>query len=46
MATTELDVPDISCGHCAHAIRQALAPQPGIAAVEVDVAGKRVTVEV
>ena len=45
MATTELDVPDISCDHCAHAIKQALAPQPGIAAVEVDVAGKRVTVE-
>ena len=45
MATTELDVPDISCDHCARAITQALAPQPGIAAVEVDVAGKRVTVE-
>jgi copper chaperone len=45
MATTELNVPDISCDHCAHAITQALAPRPGIAAVQVDVTGKRVTVE-
>ena len=45
MATTELNVPEISCDHCAHAITQALAPQPGIAAVQVDVTGKRVTVE-
>ena len=45
MATTELNVPDISCDHCAHAITLALAPQPGIAAVQVDVDGKRVTVE-
>ena len=45
MATTELNVPEISCDHCAHAITQALAPQPGIAAVQVDVAGKRVSVE-
>ena len=45
MATTELNVPEISCDHCAHAITQALTPQPGIAGVEVDVAGKRVTVE-
>ena len=45
MTTTELNVPDISCDHCAHAITQALAPQPGIAAVQVDVDGKRVTVE-
>ena len=45
MATTELHVPDISCDHCAHAITQALTPQPGIAAVQVDVAEKQVTVE-
>ncbi len=45
MTTTELNVPDVSCDHCAHAITQALTPQPGIAAVQVDVAGKRVTVE-
>ncbi len=45
MTTTELNVPEISCDHCAHAITQALTPQPGIAAVQVDVAGKRVTVE-
>ena len=45
MATIRLNVPEISCDHCAHAITQALAPQPGIAAVRVDVAGKRVTVE-
>ena len=44
MTTTELNVPEISCDHCAHAIRQALTPQSGIAAVEVNVAGKRVTV--
>ena len=45
MATTELNVPEISCDHCAHAITQALTPQPGIAGVAVDVAGRRVTVE-
>ena len=45
MATTKLNVPEISCDHCAHAITQVLAPQPGIAAVQVDVAGKRVSVE-
>ncbi len=45
MTTTELNVPEISCDHCAHAIRQALTPQPGIAAVQVDVAAQRVTVE-
>ncbi len=45
MATTKLDVPDVSCDHCARAITQALTPQPGIAAVQVDVAGKHVTVE-
>ena len=45
MATTKFNVPEISCDHCAHAIMQALTPQPGVAAVRVDVAGKRVTVE-
>ena len=45
MTTTELNVPEISCDHCARAITQALTPQPGIAAVQVDVAGRRVTVE-
>ena len=45
MTTTELNVPEISCDHCARAITQALTPQPGIASVQVDVAGRRVTVE-
>ena len=45
MTTTELNVPEISCDHCARAITQALTPQPGIAAVQADVAGRRVTVE-
>lgn len=45
MTTTELNVPEISCDHCARAITQALTPQPGITAVQVDVAGRRVTVE-
>lgn len=45
MTTTELNVPEISCDHCAHAITQALTPQPGVAAVQVDVASKRVIVE-
>ncbi|MDE2994857.1 MAG: heavy-metal-associated domain-containing protein [Chloroflexota bacterium] len=45
MTTTELNVPEITCPHCAQAIEQALAPQPGIAAVQVDVAAQRVTVQ-
>lgn len=41
----ELDVPDISCGHCAGAVTKALKAQDPAAHVEVDIAGKRVKVE-
>ncbi|MAG36175.1 MAG: copper-binding protein [Dehalococcoidia bacterium] len=45
MTRTELDVPDVSCDHCERAITQALGPQPGVASVHVDIAGKHVTID-
>lgn len=39
-----LILPGMTCGGCAAAIRQALAPLPGIAAVEIDLKDKRVQV--
>ena len=32
-----LDVPDISCGHCAVTIANALTPQAGVTAVKVNI---------
>ena len=37
-----LNVPDISCEHCQHAIEGALAKESGVVAVRVDVPTKRV----
>ncbi|MBC7105136.1 MAG: heavy-metal-associated domain-containing protein [Firmicutes bacterium] len=45
MERVELRVPDMSCAHCEAAIRKALGALPGVAAVEVDLAAKRVRVE-
>ncbi len=37
-------VPNISCGHCALAIKNELGDQPGIDVVDIDSATKQVTV--
>ncbi|MGH2953330.1 MAG: heavy-metal-associated domain-containing protein [Solirubrobacterales bacterium] len=42
--TTTFAVPEIHCEHCREAIEGALAPQQGVAGVEVDLGSKRVTV--
>lgn len=42
--TTTFVVPEIHCEHCQEAIEGALAPQPGVAEVKVDLGTKRVTV--
>jgi copper chaperone len=41
---TRLAVPDINCSACETAIEGALAPIAGVAAVEVDIAGRVVDV--
>lgn len=45
MATTVLNVPDVSCEHCERAITQALTPETGVHAVRVDVPAKQVRVD-
>jgi copper chaperone len=45
MATTVLNVPDISCEHCERTIKTALSPVPGIRSVDVDIPGKQVRVD-
>ena len=45
MATTVLNVPDISCEHCERAITGALTPVEGIRTVNVDIPGKQVRVD-
>lgn len=42
MSQIVLEVPDISCDHCAHAITQALQGEPGVEGVQVDIPGKEV----
>ena len=44
-STLRRTAPDISCEHCAHAITGALTAINGVAAVTVDIEGKRVEVE-
>jgi copper chaperone CopZ len=41
----QVQVPDVSCEHCARAIRNELSPMPGVGRVEVDVAARRLTVQ-
>ncbi len=41
---TLLSVPDMSCGHCKASVEAALAPLPGMAPVEVDLAKRQVRV--
>jgi copper chaperone CopZ len=45
MATTVLNVPDISCEHCQRTITEALQPVGGVQAVNVNIPGKQVTVQ-
>lgn len=42
MAKTLLNVPDISCEHCQHAIEGALRDERGINVVRVDISAKTV----
>src|SRR5215469_11321172 len=45
MATTVLNVPDISCEHCERAITNALTPVEGVRTVTVDIPAKQVHVD-
>ena len=45
MATTTLNVPDISCEHCERTITNALTPIAGVRTVNVDIPGKQVRVD-
>ena len=45
MATTILNVPDISCEHCQRTITEALQPVDGVRSVNVDIPSKQVTVQ-
>jgi len=45
VATTVLNVPDISCEHCERTITNALTPVEGIRSVLVDIPEKQVRVD-
>ncbi len=45
MPVRTYSVPAISCDHCKHAIETEVATVAGVAAVDVDVAGRTVRVE-
>lgn len=45
MATTVLNVPDISCEHCERTITNALQPVEGVTTVSVDIPGRQVRVD-
>ena len=45
MSQVLLNVPDISCQHCAKTVTEALTPIHGVRAVQVDVPAKQVKVE-
>ena len=45
MATTILNVPDISCEHCEKTITQALSPLEGVRNVGVDIPKRQVRVD-
>ena len=44
-ATSVLNVPDISCGHCQATITNALSPLAGVASVSIDIPTRTVTVQ-
>ena len=45
MASTVLNVPDISCEHCERTITGALQPVEGVTSVHVDIPSKQVRVD-
>jgi copper chaperone len=45
MATTVLNVPDISCEHCERTITNALRPVEGVKSVRVDIPARQVRVD-
>ena len=45
MATTVLNVPDISCEHCERAITNALSTVDGVRSVKVDIPARQVHVD-
>ena len=45
MATTVLNVPDISCEHCERTITDALQPVGGVESVNVDIPARQVRVQ-
>ena len=45
MATTVLNVPDISCEHCERAISGALAPVEGVRNVQVNIPARQVLLD-
>ena len=45
LQTTALNAPDIECGGCANAIKNAVGNLEGVSQVEVDVEKKRVTIK-
>ena len=45
MESKTVKVPNISCGHCAHAIKQELGELSGVVSVAVDIDQKSVDVE-
>ena len=45
MASTVLNVPDISCEHCQRTITNALSPVDGVRSVNVDIPTKQVKVD-
>ena len=45
MTHVKLNVPDISCEHCEHAITEALGPVRGILTVQVDLPRKEVDLD-
>jgi len=45
MATTVLNVPDISCEHCERTITNALTPIAGVHSVNVDIPGRQVRID-
>ena len=42
---TTYTVPGVSCGHCVEAITREVSAVPGVRRVQVDLAGKTVTVD-
>ena len=45
MATTLLNVPDISCEHCERTITEALRPVAGVQGVQVDIPAHQVRID-